>query len=521
MCPGSLCDDGTVTLANFYIGNTFPLIDAGNTQRNTFNNGLAFFAQDDLRVSPTFTLNYGVRWEYFGPLGEKHNLLSNLGQDGNLAMVGTDGLHGAYKRDLNNFGPRVGFAWSALSKTVVRGAYGIYYDYIPQDLMIANFTNSAGLATNPIGPQPVLSLSNTYDSTVWSGQNPAGTVVSPIPPPYPPAQSDIFFTPRNLVTPYSQNWNLNVEHSLSGSLALQLGYVGGKGTKLVRLRDANQPFADGTRPNPNYGFMDEFATISASTYKAFQATLRSRDWHGLSGFTGYTLSKSLDDASDGIDFNFATVAMPQDSNNLAAEHGPSNFDTRHRFTAAFSYRLPRVGGPKRLREGWELNSIVTVQSGRPVPIVNANDTSGNSFDQFPSPSNFHQRPNLAPGVNPINSNWRSGPDSVGYLNGNAFADPPLGTFGTLGRNAIFGPHFWNVDFALAKSTPLTERVNLQLRAELFNIFNHPNFALPNFFVNSGSPGQGVITQTPDQAQTNPGLGGGGPRVVQLGAKFVF
>jgi hypothetical protein len=520
-CPGPLCDSGTVTLANYYIGNTFPSIDAGNTQRSTFNNGLAFFAQDDFRVSPTFTLNYGMRWEYFGPLGEKHNLLSNLGQDGNLAIVGTDGLHGAYNRDLNNFGPRVGFAWSALSKTVVRGGYGIYYDYIPQELMIANFTNSAGLATNPIGPQAVLSLSNTYDSSAWSGQNLTGTVVSPIPPPYPPSGSDIFFTPQNLVTPYSQNWNLNVEQSLSESLALQLGYVGGKGTKLVRLRDANQPFPDGTRPNQNYGFMDEFATISASTYKAFQATLRSRDWHGLSGFAGYTLSKSLDDASDGIDFNFATVALPQDSNNLAAEHGPSNFDTRHRFTAAFSYRLPRVGGPKRLSEGWELNGIVTAQSGRPVPIVDANDTSGLSFDQFPSPSNFHQRPDLVPGVNPINSNWRSGPDSIGYLNGNAFADPPLGTFGTLGRNAIYGPHFLNVDFALAKSTPLTERVSLQLRAELFNIFNHPNFALPNFFVSPGSSGQGAITQTPDQAQTNPGLGGGGPRVVQLGAKFVF
>jgi hypothetical protein len=523
LCPASpLCNDsGTVTLANFYIGNTFPSIDAGNTQRSTFNNGLAFFAQDDFRVSARFTLNYGMRWEYFGPLGEKHNLLSNLGQDGNLAMVGTDGLHGVYNRDLNNFAPRVGFAWSARSKTVVRGGYGIYHDYIPQDLLIANFTNSAGLATNPIGPQAVLSLSNTYDSTVWSGQNPGGTVVSAIPPPYPPPGSDIFFTPRNLVTPYSQNWNLNVEQSLSGHLALQLGYVGGKGTKLVRLRDANQPAADGTRPNPNYGFMDEFATISASTYRAFQATLRSRDWHGLSGFAGYTLSKSLDDASDGIDFNFATVALPQDSNNLAAEHGPSNFDTRHRFTAAFSYRLPRLGSLKRLSEGWELNSIVTAQSGRPVPIVDANDTSGLSFDQFPSPSNFHQRPDLVPGMNPINPNWRSAPDSIGYLNGNAFADPALGTFGNLGRNAIYGPHFVNVDFAVAKSTPLTERVNLQLRAEMFNLFNHPNFALPNFFVNPGSSGQGVISQTPDVAQTNPGLGGGGPRVFQLGAKFVF
>jgi hypothetical protein len=512
---------GALTLAAYYLGDTFPLINAGNTQRDTFNNGFSVFAQDDFRVSPTLTLNFGMRWEYFGPLGEKHNLLSNLGRDGNLAMVGTDGLNGAYERDLNNFAPRVGFAWNVLAKTVIRGAYGIYHDYIPQDLLIANFTNSAGLATNPIGPQPVLSLSNSYDSTAWDGENPTGQVVSPIPPPYPPSGADIFFTPRNLVTPYAQNWNLNIEQQLTQTVALQLGYVGSKGTKLVRLRDANQPDVNGNRPNTNYGFMDEFATISASTYHAFQGTLRMRNWRGLSGFAGYTFSKSLDDASDGIDFNFATVAIPQDSNNLSAEHGPSNFDTRHRFTAAFSYQLPRFGGPKRLAEGWELNTIVTVQSGRPVPIVNANDTSGLQFDQFPSPSNFHQRPNLVPGQPIVNSNWRSGPDSIGYLNGNAFADPPLGTFGTLGRNAIYGPRFWNVDFAVAKSLSLTEKLALQLRAEMFNIFNHPNFALPNFFVSPGSPQQGLITQTPDQAQTNPGLGGGGPRVIQLGLKLVF
>lgn len=517
----STCDNGTNTLISFYQGNTFPSIDAGNTQRDTFNNGLAFFIQDDFRATPSFTLNYGLRWEYFGPLGETHNLISNLGQDGNLAMVATDGLQGAYDRDLNNFGPRLGFAWNVVPKTVLRGGYGIYYDYIPQDLLIANYTNSAGLVTNPIGPQPVLSLSNTYNPNAWSGQDPTAPIVSPIPPPYPPPGSDIFFTPRNLVTPYSQNWNFNIEQNLSSALAFQLGYVGSKGTKLVRLRDANQPFPDGDRPNPAYGFMDEFATISASTYHALQATFRSRGWHGLSGFAGYTFSKSLDDASDGIDYNSATVALPQNSNDLAAEHGPSNFDARHRFTAAFSYRLPTWGGPKRFSAGWGFNTIVTAQSGRPVPLVNADDTSGLVFDQSPSPANFHQRPNLVPGVNPINSNWESAPDTIGYINGNAFVDPPEGTFGTFGRNELYGPHYWDVDFAVTKSTPLTERVNLQLRGELFNIVNHPNFALPNYFVSPGVANQGLITQTPDQAQTNPGLGGGGPRVVQLAAKFIF
>src|SRR4029077_15140473 len=145
LCPGlptdpAACSDaGATTLANYYLGNTFPSIDAGNTQRDTFNNGLSFFVQDDFHVSTTLTLNYGLRWEYFGPLGEAHNLLSSLGPDGKLAMVGSHGRHGAYDRDLNNFGRRIGFAWNALAKTVIRGAYGIYYDYIPQDLLIANF----------------------------------------------------------------------------------------------------------------------------------------------------------------------------------------------------------------------------------------------------------------------------------------------------------------------------------------------------------------------------------------------
>ncbi len=519
--PNPGCSDpGALTLAGFYLGDTFPLADAGNTHRNTFNNGFSFFAQDDFRLRPTFTLNLGLRWEYFGPIGEQHNLLSNLGKDGNLAMVGTNGLNGAYSRDLNNFGPRLGFAWNVFPKTVLRGAYGIYYDYIPQDLMIANFTNSAGLATNPIGPDPVLPLN--YDQTAFNGTNPGGPILTPQSPPFPPLGADIFVTPRNLVTPYAQNWNFNIEQELSKGVGLQLGYVGSKGTKLVRLRDANQADVNGNRTNfPQYGAVDQFATISSSTYNALQATLRTRNWHGLSGFTGYTWSKSLDDASDGIDFNFSTVAFPQDSNNLRAEHGPSNFDTRQRFTAAFSYDLPRFSGPKRLMEGWQLNTIISAQSGRPVPIVSANDTSGASFDQFPSPSNFHQRPNVVPGVNPINSNWASAPDSIGYLNGNAFVDPPLGTFGNLGRNSIYGPHFWNADFAVTKNTQLYERLNLQLRAEFFNIFNHPNFALPNFFVVPGASQQGLITQTPDQAQTNPGLGGGGPRVIQLGAKLTF
>jgi Carboxypeptidase regulatory-like domain len=530
--PPACSDSGALVLGNYYLGNSFTLANSGNTHRNTFNNGLSFFGQDDIRVYPRFTLNLGLRWEYFGPLSEEHNLLSNLGRDGNLAMVGTDGVNGVYQRDLNNFGPRLGFAWNATSTTVVRGSYGIYDDYVPQNLLIANFTSSAGLATNPIGPEAVIPFN--FNQSAFNGTA-SGPVLTPADPPYPPAGASIFVTPRNFATPYVQNWNLNVEQELAKSAALQIGYVGSKGTKLVRLLDLNQPDYLGNRANPTYGAIDSLSTVSASTYHALQATLRIHGWHGLSGFTGYTWSKSLDDASDGIDFNFATVAFPQNSFNLHPEHGPSNFDTRQRFTAAFTYEVPSLIGPVWIAKGWQLNTIVTAQSGRPVPIVSANDTSGcdssvdPACDPFAStPANFHQRPNVVPGANPINSNWKSGPDTIGYLNGAAFSQPPnatssnpQGSFGDLGRNEVFGPKFWNVDFSLNKNTRIFERVTLQFRAEFFNIFNHPNFALPDFFVDPGATQQGLITQTPDQAQTNPGLGGGGPRVVQLALKFVF
>jgi len=504
---------GADILAAFYLGyDSYVSAESGNTQRTTINNGFSFFAQDDFRVTSHLILNLGLRWEYFGPISEENNLLANLAPNGSLAMVGTNGLNAAYKRDLNNFGPRVAIAWSPLQKTVVRGGYGIYYDYIPQDLLIANYTDDAGLVTPPLGPRPVLPLN--FNAGQWTGA--PGPVLTAATPPFP-----IFFTPQNLVTPYTQSWNLNVQQELAQHVALQLGYVGTKGTKLVRLRDANQPDVYGNRPNPNYTFMDEFATISHSNYDALQATLRLQGFHGFSGFAGYTFSKSLDDASDGIDYNSSTVALPQNSNDLKAEYGPSNFDARNRFTTALIYQVPTLFGPKRLAQGWQLNTIVTAQSGRPVPIVSANDTSAFPNANYNTVSNYHQRPNVVSGVNPINPNWESAPDTIGYLNANAFAQPAFGTFGDLGRNAIFGPHYWDWDFAVLKNTLLTERISLQLRGEFFNILNHPNFALPNWFVTPGSGPTGLITQTPDQAQTNPGLGGGGPRVIQLAAKLIF
>lgn len=504
-------------LANFYTGAPQPCfcvsVDTGNTQRDTRNNGFSFFAQDDYRLAPKFTLNFGLRWEYFGPLSEAHNLLSNYDPaTGLLEMVGSNGL---YDRDLHDFGPRIGFAWNVLPGTVIRAGYGIYNDYVPQDLFIANFTTSAGVATNPIGPVPVLPM--VFNANVFNGTdtNPKDTILTPqTSGPY-----SIFAVPRSFHTPYVQNFNLNVQEQLSSRASFEIGYIGSKGTKLVRLTDLNE---FGT--NPMFSAIDELAPISGSTYNSLQTTLRMQNNHHVSGFVTYNFSKSLDDASDGIDF-VPGVAFPQDPSNLKAEHGPSTFDTRHRFTAAVNYDVRPFHSLGKFGSGWQLNWIASLQSGRPIPIALAIDT----FHGY-----FNQRPNLISGIDPIIHNWNS---STGYLNLDAFVQPPSGSPGDLGRNAIYGPGYKNLDFSITKNTLMTERLNLQLRAEFFNILNHPSFAQPTHtispgFIDEGTPGSpmivpnpspsgGALTQTPDVAQTNPGLGGGGPRVIQLALKVVF
>jgi hypothetical protein len=511
--PNPQYDPVVDALANFYTGGAqdncycyYVGVDTGNTQRTTYNKGLSFFAQDDYRLAPTFTLNVGLRWEYFGPLSEKNNLLSNLAPDGTLAMVGTHRLNGLYQKDLRDFGPRVGFAWNVLKNTVVRGGYGIFYDYVPQDLLIANFTNSAGVVTNPIGPKPVLPMN--FDPTAFNGTNPDPT--APILTVATSGPYSIFGTPHKFHSPYTQNFNLNVQQKLADNTSVEIGYVGSKGTKLVRLTDANEPDATDTRPNQNFGAIDLLTPISSSTYPALQTTLRIQNAHRVSGFASYNWSKSLDDASDGIDFAPA-VAFPQDPSNLKAEHGPSSFDTRQRFTAAINYDLPAWHALGKLGSGWQLNWIASLQSGRPIPIVTAYDNSGRYY--------YNQRPNVVPGVNPIVHNWSP---ATGYLNLSAFSQPADGTFGNLGRNSIYGPGYKNLDFSFTKNTQVTERLGLQLRAEFFNVLNHPNFAQPNHVIDlSASGNAGALTQTPDVAQTNPGLGGGGPRVLQLGLKVTF
>ena len=235
LCPAApgCGDSGVLTLVSFYQGNTFPSADAGNTHRNTFNNGMSFFVQDDFRLRSSFTLNFGLRWEYFGPLGESHNLLSNLGRDGNLALVGTDGLDGALPARSATISVRASVSpGMRCTKTVVRGGYGIY--------LRLHSARSSDCELHK--------LRRARDQSDWSASGGVSrqqlrfhrVSMAPIlerrsslrrPRRFPPPGADIFFTPRNLVTPYVQNWNLNIQQNLADSVALQVGLRGQQGNQ--------------------------------------------------------------------------------------------------------------------------------------------------------------------------------------------------------------------------------------------------------------------------------------------------
>lgn len=512
----------------------------GNSRRHTFQNSHAFYIQDTYRATRRLTLNLGLRYDYFGVLDEKDGLLSNFDRQAGLIQVGTNGLERLYEPDRNNFSPRIGFAWDLTGKgrTVLRAGWGLFYDAFSQDFFVGQLpfnTFNPGPAYNPIGPAPVLF---SFSTVAQIQQNvPVFTGFS---------DSDVFAVDRNIRTPYVQNYNVNIQHELFKNVVLQVGYVGSQGRKLFRYRDINQPvIPGGARPFDNgpfapsggtFFYVNHLETTANSNYNALQTSLTLRQRRGFTAMINYTWSHSIDNASDGQDY-VANATQPDNSFRADNERGNSNFDVRQRFVAAVTYEVPRlIKRYPRLGDGWQLNGILTLRSGSPFHV--------NLFDDYNGTGEFFPRPDLV--GDPYAGT--GGPDR--FLNLAAFRVPctldPAGTgsaadclpgtqhFGSLGRNSLIGPGYRNFDFSIFKTTALTERIKLQLRAEIFNLFNHPNFAsplLPGFAADASFngidpvTGRGVgflpITVTPDVGIGNPFLGGGGSRNIQFAARVTF
>jgi outer membrane receptor protein involved in Fe transport len=567
---GTLIANG---LQNFLAGN---VVDGfqyfGDSTRHTFENNFGFFLQDSYRITPRLTLNYGLRWDYFGVVGEKKNLLSNITSISpaagtgtfTLTQVGQPGLSQLYNPDKKDFAPRVSIAWDATGKgkTVIRAGYGLFFDSFSQDMALGHLPYAPffdpGPAYNNIGPAAILS-SGTVGGTIVSGSPVyASTTTCTF-------ECDAFGFDRNIKTPYMENYNLNIQQQITSKAVLQLGYVGSQGHRLWRFFDLGQPStaainaadaacncinsfgspSSAARPlagNP-YGafYVLQENSSGKSNYHSLQASFRVNGWHGVTSIVNYVWSKSLDNSSDGEDFE-PNAAQPNDSTRPNLEYGPSNFNVPHRFTWIFGYDLPHMdGGLQKLKNGWGMNSSATLQSGQPFQF------NYNFEDDFSGSGNGFDRPDV---VGPIVYHPH---DPSNYVDLSAFAIPctvnvatasglasdcAIGTrhFGNLGRDALHGPTFKQWDLAIYKNTAITERLKMQLRAEFFNVLNHPNFAnpfLPAFIADPGFNGFQVsgnrevgtggypITATGDVGIGNPFLGGGGPRGIQLAAKFTF
>lgn len=576
----------------------------GNSVRHTYENNFGLYAQDSFRLTSHVTLNYGLRWDYYGVVAEKDNLFSNItsldATDGTftLQQTGTPGLSGLYKPDYGNFAPRLSVAWDVFGagKTVVRAGYGLFYDAFSQDFFLGHLPYppyfDPGPAYNNIGPYPILPAAVT--GTIAPGVPIYGT------PSCGALECDVFAFQRNIKTPYMENYNLNIEQVITNKITLQVGYVGSQGHRLFRFVDLNQPgqdaittFDEANAQVSSYSFTNSLnqtftgpcatgttytggpgciasygvprvygnnpygafyalqeQSSAKSNYNSLQASLRVSNWHGITSIVNYVWSRSMDNASDGEDFE-PNAAQPNNSTMPQLEYGPSNFNVPNRFTWIFSYELPTMGGGwQKLKNGWGIDSTATLQSGQPFQL------NYNFEDDFSGSAEGDDRPDV---VGPVVYNKQNpaqfldltsfalpcsitdiaqAPDPVGTGPTDSAQDCIPGTrhFGDEGRDSLHATPFKQWDLAIYKNTKLTERIGMQLRADFFNLLNHPNFSnpfLPNFIADPGYNGSQItngretgtgylpITATGDVGIGNPFLGGGGPRGIQLAAKFTF
>jgi len=593
---GGVALPNSTQLEDFFAGDPFKAsVQVGDPRRQIHNWAYGLFVQDDWRATRTLTINYGLRYEYSSVMSEANNQLGNFDPNSatGLIQAGRNGVSGPYNPDHKNFAPRLGFAWDATGKgnTVLRGGVGLVYETINWEALLA-FNNAFGLNNVPTGAI-IDGAGDTAGGTITAGN-------LAIPPGMPQWDSGVplyganvstatlncFNNPcpimsvdRNITTPYVWTWTLNLQHAFTPNLSLEVAYVGNHGTNLTGIRDINQPpvgsdynplCADANTNSPDqlclpyngkFPYLSnifQMGNVYKSNYDGLQATLNSRNFHGLSMVAGYTFSHSLDDVGANWDFGYG-AGLPQDSYNVGKEYASSDFDIRQRLTLSLTYAIPGKSGYGQMLQGWELNSIVTLESGQPWgPIDLGTDAAGTGplpvsppafspirWSFYGKPSDFKSGPNPIPFF-PGTSNaacaaqalnvdgGTPGPSTESLSSFGCYAQgssimipPPLGQFGNMGRNLFRDSGFRNFDFSVAKNWHFGERLRAQFRAEFFNILNHPNFANPyggqnGFGLNDPSaPGFGCGCATPDVAAANPVIGSGGSRAVQLGLKFAF
>ena len=481
------------------------------------------FFQDDYQLTRSIVLNLGARYELTTVLDSPTHKLTNYSFKRGLFTPGVNSDTGLYRGDHNNIAPRIGFAWSITpdGRTVLRGGYGFFYDSIVHSL--ASQLNGQNPAD---GAFTAISLAPSGPGKLAGTFEPATML---------PLGGPSMAYDENLRTPYAQQFNLTLQREFGRSTVASVGYVGTKGTHLIDSRNINQaiyipgvdangvplstPFnVESRRPSQLYHLtptpvssIDQIGSGASSIYHSLQATVNRRLSRGFSVLGAYTWSKSIDDAADPFGFT-GDSGGAQNNYDIRSERARSVFDIAHQVTIGATYELPFQGN--EWVKGWQLNSALTYRTGQPFSLLLGYDTS--------LTGGFLTRPNYAPGVFNVKDGQvtlnRTGPLDP-FTGLPAAIIPATGQFGTLGRNSFNGQRYKNVDLSVVKSTRLGEKLSLQTRFEMFNLFNTTNLALPERRLTD--PFFGLSSRTQDVAGGVPGIGGGGPRTVQIALRLTY
>ncbi len=451
-----------------YIG----LTPTGALDRYWRSTLFGFYVQDDYRVASRLTLNLGLRYE-FSTL--PHDI---YGRDAALLTLNDPApTTGQLYRNptYRNISPRVGFAWDVFGngKTSLRGGYGDYFDTNNQQNLIVTVTNP------PFTPRLVIANPSFPNPPFARG---IGNSIRPI--------------EFNIKNPNVHIWNLNLQRELPGDAVVTIGYAGSRGVHLLRNTDANlsipQRLADGSyffpaggpRANTAFSTIELKKSDGNSWYNAGIVDIRKRFSHGLMLQSSYTFSKNLDTTQASTFFsdstNGTTSAMPEFPG-LNYNKGPSDYWAKHNWVMNGSYMLPL--GQHVLLSGWQIAGIFNARSGNPLTVFVQNNRSRSQWSPSSSPTAGVDRPNFAPGYT-HESAVTGGPDH--YFDANAFVLQPAGFLGNEGRGSLVGPNLRELDLSLVKNTRIRERINVQFRAEGFNVLNRANFGPPNLIAFAGS-----------------------------------
>ncbi|WP_263354920.1 TonB-dependent receptor [Acidicapsa acidisoli] len=525
-------DPNAYFLADFLAGCFDPTNSenvVGDPKRQVFVNTFSLSGQDQWEVAKNLSLNFGVRYDYEGPVHSDEPNLSIFDPSlpSGLAVAGKD-VANIYPKFWGGVSPRIGFAYQPYrnDRTVIRGGYGLYYDSIYMKSILEN--NGAqnisvfGPGQNPAGSEQVVQAPGLANTVIQSGTpifesyadalNGQGVVkISTFDPHFRPA--------------YTQEFDFNIQQSLTPSVIFQLGYVGTKGTHLLGLFDINpalpgsavQANPNLTRPYysqfPNFSVIDEARSNLGSIYSSLQSSLRIQNYHHLTAQLAYTWGHALDYETGFLPY------VPQDPANEKGEYGNSDFDVRNTVTGYLDYSIPTFGHTNRLVKGWEINSGFSFHGGEPFTVVSASNPSNNG-EGADRAVQVIANPTAGVSHSIVNG-------VVQWFQPNAFVDEPeTTTVGPAGPNTYsptrrgqnYNPGYNSVDVSFIKTTQIKERVSAQFRADVFNIFNRTNYE-PVGLPSAGE--SGAIGSTIGVYLGNPGIGPGEPLNAEFALKILF